>query len=298
MLFNPVYFKGFDCPGCAPLVPLLPRKIQQIPGVMHGGRRLAGDHPLARRQDGVDLGRQGNRQAGQPVRVLQAARPRTSRGAHPRHRARRHARGGRADHGARAPGPLARPAATRSRGRPRPRPGAAAGHRPRGHRRDRPPHRPDPRHQADGDPLLRREPRDGQPDLPGDRPQGAQVHHQLRLLLRLPARHPGRVHHERGALLVGAADPRRAGRLHHQPRRDLHDLPADRAAELPRREAPGPVHEAPARGRGRLRADRRRRHREPQQHRRGAPQRTPRGPHAKADRVSDGAPRSTVPSGR
>src|SRR5262245_15372918 len=37
MLFNPVYFRGFRVPGLKALVPLLPRKVQQIPGVMHGG---------------------------------------------------------------------------------------------------------------------------------------------------------------------------------------------------------------------------------------------------------------------
>ena len=37
MLFNPVRFKGVRVPGVAPLVRLLPRKIQQIPGVMNGG---------------------------------------------------------------------------------------------------------------------------------------------------------------------------------------------------------------------------------------------------------------------
>ena len=37
MLFNPVRFAGFRLPGLAPLAGLLPRKIQQIPGVMHGG---------------------------------------------------------------------------------------------------------------------------------------------------------------------------------------------------------------------------------------------------------------------
>ena len=37
MLFNPVRFAGFRLPGLAPLARLLPRKIQQIPGVMHGG---------------------------------------------------------------------------------------------------------------------------------------------------------------------------------------------------------------------------------------------------------------------
>ena len=37
MLFNPVYFRGFRVPGLKAVVPLLPRKVQQIPGVMHGG---------------------------------------------------------------------------------------------------------------------------------------------------------------------------------------------------------------------------------------------------------------------
>jgi uncharacterized membrane protein YheB (UPF0754 family) len=37
MLFNPVHFKGFRLPGLAALARLLPRKLQEIPGVMHGG---------------------------------------------------------------------------------------------------------------------------------------------------------------------------------------------------------------------------------------------------------------------
>jgi len=37
MLFYPVRFKGFRLPGLAPLSHLLPRRIQQIPGVMQGG---------------------------------------------------------------------------------------------------------------------------------------------------------------------------------------------------------------------------------------------------------------------
>ena len=37
MLFNPVHFKGVRVPGVAPLVRVLPRRIQQIPGVMNGG---------------------------------------------------------------------------------------------------------------------------------------------------------------------------------------------------------------------------------------------------------------------
>ena len=37
MLFYPVHFRGFTLPGLRPLVQLLPRKIQQIPGFMQGG---------------------------------------------------------------------------------------------------------------------------------------------------------------------------------------------------------------------------------------------------------------------
>jgi uncharacterized membrane protein YheB (UPF0754 family) len=37
MLFNPLRFAGFRLPGLAPLANLLPRRIQQIPGVMQGG---------------------------------------------------------------------------------------------------------------------------------------------------------------------------------------------------------------------------------------------------------------------
>jgi uncharacterized membrane protein YheB (UPF0754 family) len=37
MLFNPLEFKGVRVPGLAYLAKLMPRKVQQIPGVMHGG---------------------------------------------------------------------------------------------------------------------------------------------------------------------------------------------------------------------------------------------------------------------
>src|SRR4051795_11196849 len=36
MLFYPVRFAGFRMPGLAPLVTLLPRRVQQVPGFMHG----------------------------------------------------------------------------------------------------------------------------------------------------------------------------------------------------------------------------------------------------------------------
>jgi len=37
MLFHPLHFRGFRLPGVAPLARLLPRKLQEIPGIMHGG---------------------------------------------------------------------------------------------------------------------------------------------------------------------------------------------------------------------------------------------------------------------
>jgi uncharacterized membrane protein YheB (UPF0754 family) len=37
MLFHPIRFRGTRLPGLEPLARLLPRRIQQIPGVMHGG---------------------------------------------------------------------------------------------------------------------------------------------------------------------------------------------------------------------------------------------------------------------
>ena len=37
MLFHPVRFWGFRVPGLAAFASLLPRKLQEIPGIMHGG---------------------------------------------------------------------------------------------------------------------------------------------------------------------------------------------------------------------------------------------------------------------
>ena len=37
MLFSPVRFRGLRVPGLAPLVRVLPRKVQEVPGLLHGG---------------------------------------------------------------------------------------------------------------------------------------------------------------------------------------------------------------------------------------------------------------------
>src|SRR3954463_14871188 len=45
MLFNPLQFKGIRLPGLRPLAHVLPRRIQQIPGVMQGGMGWQGIIP-------------------------------------------------------------------------------------------------------------------------------------------------------------------------------------------------------------------------------------------------------------
>src|SRR3954454_8850905 len=37
MLFHPVRFVGFRIPGLSAVAQLLPRRMQEIPGIMHGG---------------------------------------------------------------------------------------------------------------------------------------------------------------------------------------------------------------------------------------------------------------------
>src|SRR3989442_4948808 len=59
MLFHPLQFRGFRLPGLAPLAKLLPRKIQQVPGVMVGGGGWQGIIPSRAAQIGsiaVDKG--------------------------------------------------------------------------------------------------------------------------------------------------------------------------------------------------------------------------------------------------
>jgi uncharacterized membrane protein YheB (UPF0754 family) len=45
MLFHPIRFVGVEVPGLAPLARLLPRKLQDIPGIMHGGMGWQGIIP-------------------------------------------------------------------------------------------------------------------------------------------------------------------------------------------------------------------------------------------------------------
>ena len=168
MLFNPVYFQGVRVPGLLKLSSSCRGRSSRSRASCTAASAGRGSSPRAPPRWARSRSTRGSRSSG--------ARPSSTRSSSPTRspstslrRPGRHVRHGRADHGARAPRAVARPAAPRAGAGSRPRPGAASGDRPRGDRRDRHPHRPDPGHQADGDPLLRREPRDGQPHLRGDR---------------------------------------------------------------------------------------------------------------------------------
>src|SRR5437588_11837710 len=66
MLFHPVRFRGFKLPGLAPLARLLPRKVQQIPGVMIGGVGWQGIIPSRAAKMGSIAVDKGIAKAGSP----------------------------------------------------------------------------------------------------------------------------------------------------------------------------------------------------------------------------------------
>ena len=232
MLFNPSASRASRCPGLRPLVAFLPRKIQQIPGVMQGGVGWQGIIPSRAAKMGSIAVDKGIAKLGSPGGLLRAARARQDRRAHPRDRPRRHPRRGRADHGARAPAALARPRpalprAPCTRGsRSSCRTSSARSTDEIGTNVDQLAGR-----EADGHPPHRGGARAGQPGLPGGGRQGAADDHQLRLHLRLPARASRwrcspRSSSTRGGCCRSAA----SCRLRDQPARHLDDL---RAASSP-----------------------------------------------------------------
>src|SRR5256714_12285829 len=64
MLFHPIRFHGVRVPGLAPLARLLPRKIQEVPGVMHGGLGGQGIIPSRAPKTGSIAGDKGGAQGG------------------------------------------------------------------------------------------------------------------------------------------------------------------------------------------------------------------------------------------
>ncbi len=81
MLFYPVHFRGLEAHlvAAARVARLLPHKLRQVPGIMIGGDRLAGDRALTLGEDGESRCRQRDRQARGPRGVLRGARPREDR---------------------------------------------------------------------------------------------------------------------------------------------------------------------------------------------------------------------------
>jgi uncharacterized membrane protein YheB (UPF0754 family) len=77
MLFNPVRFAGFRMPGLAPLARLLPRKLQEIPGVMHGGVGWQGIIPSRAAKMGSIAVDKGIAKLGSPSEFYRRLEPET-----------------------------------------------------------------------------------------------------------------------------------------------------------------------------------------------------------------------------
>jgi len=75
MLFYPVRFKGFKVPGLAPLAHLMPRRIQQIPGVMIGGVGWQGIIPSRAAKMGSIAVDKGIAKVGSPKDFYQQLEP-------------------------------------------------------------------------------------------------------------------------------------------------------------------------------------------------------------------------------
>jgi uncharacterized membrane protein YheB (UPF0754 family) len=75
MLFNPVEFRGFRVPGLRVVVPLLPRKVQQIPGVMHGGLGWQGIIPSRAAKMGSIATDKGIAKLGSPTEFYNQLEP-------------------------------------------------------------------------------------------------------------------------------------------------------------------------------------------------------------------------------
>src|SRR3954447_12351706 len=75
MLFNPIRFKGMRFPGLAPLARLLPRKLQEIPGIMHGGVGWQGIIPSRAAKMGSIATDKGIAKVGSPADFYQQLEP-------------------------------------------------------------------------------------------------------------------------------------------------------------------------------------------------------------------------------
>ena len=219
MLFYPVRFNGRARARAGAARTRASAHGPADPGHHARRRRLAGDHPLARGEDGLDRRRQGDRQARQPGGLLRAARARarSPSTSSPRRRA---------TSASSSSGPWS--ASTRSCGATCRRACARRVHaRVQRQLPEIVARRSPTRSASNIDQLLdvklmvirhmEARPELANRDLPRGRAQGAAVHHQLRLLLRVRCS-ASRLSFltERAAALVGAADLPGVHRLRHQ----------------------------------------------------------------------------------
>src|SRR6476469_2189800 len=75
MLFYPVRFAGWRLPGLSRLAPLLPRRIQQVPGVMQGGVGWQGIIPSRAAKMGSIAVDKGIAKIGSPADFYQQLEP-------------------------------------------------------------------------------------------------------------------------------------------------------------------------------------------------------------------------------
>src|SRR4029079_4592448 len=75
MLFQPIRVSGLWLPGLSPLAYLLPRTIQQIPGVMHGGVGWQGIIPSRAAKMGSIAVDKGIAKLGSPAEVYNQLEP-------------------------------------------------------------------------------------------------------------------------------------------------------------------------------------------------------------------------------
>ena len=75
MIFSPIKFAGFRIPGLAPLVRLMPRKVQQVPGFMHGAVGWQGIIPSRAAKMGSIAVDKGIAKLGTPRQIYQQLDP-------------------------------------------------------------------------------------------------------------------------------------------------------------------------------------------------------------------------------
>ena len=75
MLFYPVRFRGLRLPGLAPIANILPRRVQQIPGVMQGGVGWQGIIPSRAAKMGSIAVDKGIAKLGSPADFYQQLEP-------------------------------------------------------------------------------------------------------------------------------------------------------------------------------------------------------------------------------